>query len=227
MTVRPGTGGTEGSLAVGVRRPFAGAEGGRPAPGVGGESGTRASGAGGDVVAPRWSALADGEAPAVSEAPRGALASPGTASASMKYGATSANPRAAAIACTSREYHRFAARSLWRRNPPWGSVMRSKPVTLAAGTAGGRSGDIAEADRAGAAAGADEAPGCTRSRSSAGTNPRFTSTMLPSANRSGVSTQYPAPRSVTACTSVCESSRKVPVAVTRRYSSAAALIFDH
>jgi hypothetical protein len=66
-----------------------------------------------------------------------ALAAPGEAAsalagapASMKYGAMRVSPRAAAIAWTSREYHWFAAGSLWRRKPPWGSVMRSNPVTV-------------------------------------------------------------------------------------------------
>src|SRR3546814_4092128 len=55
----------------------------------------------------------------------------GVASASMKYGATlvPAKPCAAAIAATSREYQRPLSGSLWCRNAPPGSLMRSKPVT--------------------------------------------------------------------------------------------------
>src|SRR3546814_19001931 len=54
----------------------------------------------------------------------------GVASASMKYGATlvPAKPCAAAIAATSREYQRPLSGSLWSRNAPPGSLLRSKPV---------------------------------------------------------------------------------------------------
>ncbi|MCY1373576.1 hypothetical protein D9M69_608610 [compost metagenome] len=87
----------------------------------------------------------------------------------MKYGATSAKLRAAAIAGRSREYQRLAAGSLLRRKPLPGSPMRSRPVTLAC------------------------ADGCAASawplRHSGSTKPRLTSTVPPSASCKGVMTQ--------------------------------------
>ena len=98
------------------------------------------------------------------------------------------SPRAAAIAATSREYQRSAAGSLVRRNAPFGSVRRSRPLTVVA--------PMMSPPRRLAAA-----------RRSVGTKPRLTSTVKPASVTNGVITQKPGPRSVTACTSVSRSLR--------------------
>ena len=104
------------------------------------------------------------------------------------------------MASTSREYQRSCPGSLLRRNPPFGSLIRSMPsiVTSPVGV------------------GAASTP--------VGAKPRFTSTMSPSAVRKGASSHQPAPSAVTACVRVSGPATKWPDRRTRRYSSLSAVI---
>ncbi len=104
------------------------------------------------------------------------------------------------MAATSRDSQRSAAGSLVCRKAPFGSVIRIRPATAARP----------------ATCPAGREPG---SRRSDGTKPRLTSTVKPASVASGVITQKPPPSTVTACTAVSRSLRKVPSAATCRYSS--------
>ncbi len=130
--------------------------------------------------------------------PDGQLPGIGVASASMKYGITAVRPRRAAIAATSREYHRSSAGLFGLRTRPPGSLRRRSPATRA-----GPSGSAAALVR--------------RSARSGGTNPRLTRTVTPLGVTTGVRTQKPLPCSVTACTSVSRSCWKRPTIMTWRY----------
>jgi len=113
----------------------------------------------------------------------------------MKKGRTGPKSLALAIAGTSRLYQRPLSGRLARRKRPCGSLRRSKPSTRTLPSG-------------------HEAP----FRRPSGTKPRLMR-MSPASVCKGVITQYPAPRSVSACTRVARSWRNVPLVQTGRYSS--------
>ncbi len=127
----------------------------------------------------------------------------------MKKGAAGANPCVSDMACTSRECQRWACASLWRRKPPSGSLMRSRPVIVTSTFAA-------------------DVWGVTQSlRADAATKPRLIQTCDPSGSRSGVMTQKPAPSSVAAWASSVLSVIRRPFVRTGRYSCRAALTAVH
>ncbi len=145
----------------------------------------------------------------------GGTAAPGTGGnpASMKKGAVSGNCSQWPMAAMSREYQRCSAGALVRRKPPSGSLMRSRPWTVAVVEVGGMEAGIGFASH--------------WARCSCGTKPRFTSTCAPSSSCKGVITQKPEPSSVRAWVSTVFSGSHRPCAVTGRYSWLAALTWGH
>ena len=136
--------------------------------------------------------------PATSTASAVGLATPRVGRpASMKKGAARGNCSAWAMAATSRENQRCSAGSLLRKKPPLGSVMRTRPCTVA---------------------GAASTLPAHSARWSCGMKPRFTSTWVPSPCCSALMTQKPEPRAVTAWVSTVLPGSHWPVRVTGRYS---------